>query len=98
MTVGFSFDYKSTNQSFAPDALSREMAASAGDCLAEFAQIVDSAWYMGGSATLTPDSATTLELCATACKGDADCQYFTYNYEATAGQKCQLKKTEVGST
>jgi hypothetical protein len=51
MSSGFSFDYQAQNQNFTPTVVARSGAESAADCLAEFAQINDAAWYMGGAAT-----------------------------------------------
>jgi hypothetical protein len=97
MTSGFSFDYMADNKNFTPAVVARTGAESAADCLAEFAQIVDAAWYMGGAATLTDvSSATTLQACVDDCKGDSTCQYITYDYAST-GVKCQ-KKVAVNST
>lgn len=96
MTTGFSFDYLAQNQQFTPAAVARLGADNAGDCLAEFAQIVDSAWYLGG-ATTTVSSANTFDDCVTDCKGDATCQYITFDYEAAANSKC-LKKTKGSGT
>jgi hypothetical protein len=65
--------------------VARSRADSAADCLAEFAQIADAAWYMGGSAALdnitASVSANTFGACVAACKGATDCQYVTYLYD-----------------
>jgi hypothetical protein len=89
MTVGFSFDYKGDNQPFTPAPVAREGAESAADCLAEFAQIEDVAWYLGGTANLEAVSdANTFDGCVAACQSNANCQYVTFNYTAADGEKC----------
>jgi hypothetical protein len=99
MTTGFSFDYEAANQPFTPAAVARTGADSAADCLAEFAQIEDSAWYMGGSAALAnitgSVSANTFDACVTACKGDDGCQYVTYDYDT---KECFKKSAGSAST
>lgn len=87
MSTGFSFDYLAVNQPFTPAPVARIGAASAADCLAEFAQVADGAWYMGGSAALTNltgSIADTFDACVAACKADDTCQYVTYDYDAKA--------------
>lgn len=82
MSTGFSFDHMG-NQNFTPAAVARLAADSAADCLAEFAQIVDTAWYLNGAAVLTQDTnATTFDACVAACKDDANCQFITYDYDS----------------
>jgi hypothetical protein len=81
MSTGFSFDHMG-NQNFTPAAVARLAADSAADCLAEFAQIVDAAWYLNGAVSLAKDaSATTFDACVTACKGDDNCQFITFDYD-----------------
>lgn len=96
MSVGFSFDYLAQNQPFTPATVARVGAASAADCLAEFAQIVDAAWYMGGAVSLTnaTDSATTFDACVAACKASATCQYATFDYDS---KQCFLKAVGTAS-
>jgi hypothetical protein len=95
MSTGFSFDFQATNQAFTPASVARSLADSAADCLAEFAQIEDSAWYLGGNATLTTVSgANTFADCVAACTGT--CQYITFDYDAAAGSKCFKKDTVAG--
>lgn len=77
---GFYFDYQAVNQNFTPAAVARPGAASTADCLAEFAQIGDFAWYMAGSSTMEIVPVSTFDACVDNCKTDAACQYLTYDY------------------
>jgi hypothetical protein len=97
--TGFSFDYLAQNQPFTPLPVARAEASSAADCLAEFAHIEDAAWYLPVPDALltTVSSATDFDACVAACKAAGDCQFVTYNYDGTSGNKCFLKKTEASS-
>lgn len=99
MTVGFSFDYLAQNKPYTPAPVARTGAASAADCLAEFAQIEDAAWYMAGDAALLTNvtdsvSSNTFQACADFCKGSSTCQYITYDYETS---QCFVKYTVAGA-
>jgi len=95
MVTGFSFDYLGQNQNFTPAAVARNLADSPADCLAEFAQIADAAWQMGGGVSMTPVAGvSSFADCVTACKNEANCQYITYDYDAAAatpGAGCSMK-------
>lgn len=96
---GYSFFHRSTNRQFVPDVVSRVMAETAADCLAEFAQVVDAAWSMGGSAALTSVPGTsTFADCIDSCRSDASCEYITYDYEAGAGAGCFKKTALINAT
>jgi hypothetical protein len=98
MSTGFSFDYAGTNQAFTPASVARSLADSAADCLAEFAQIEDSAWYLGGTASMTNVTdvdVTDFETCVAHCKADGNCQYVTYDYDAV-DIKCTKKVKVAG--
>lgn len=101
MVTGFSFDYNGVNQNFTPAAVARQYADSPADCLAEFAQIADAAWQMGGLVTLTPVAdVANFDACVTACKNNDNCQYITYDYDAAAatpGAGCSMKTVTVGT-
>jgi hypothetical protein len=86
---GFYFDYLAVNHNFSPAVVARPGAVSAADCLAEFAQIEDVAWYMGGSLAMASAGAATFEGCVSACKDEGACEYLTFDYVA---QQCWLKK------
>jgi hypothetical protein len=85
---GYFFDYQGVNKPFAPETVSRPAAASLGDCLAEFAQIEDIAWILGGAAAMSTTDAATFETCVGGCKVDASCMYLTYDY---VNSKCYQK-------
>lgn len=92
--TGFSFDYLAVNRLFRPAAVAREQAGSPADCLNEFAQIVDAAWYMGGVVQLTDvPGNVTFDACVGNCKADANCQYITYDYDAS---NCTKKVAGTG--
>jgi hypothetical protein len=95
MSTGFSFDFMG-NKNFTPAAVARTGADSAADCLAEFAQVVDAAWYLHGSATLAniTDTAASFDACVSACKDDDSCQFITYDYDSN---QC-FKKVADAST
>jgi hypothetical protein len=94
MISGFSFDYLGTNFNFTPDTVARTGADSPADCLAEFAQIADLAWYLGGSVDMANvTGANTFAACVGDCKADASCQYVTFDYDTS---NC-TKKTASGN-
>lgn len=78
MSVGFSFDYKSVNQAFTPNSVARLGAETGADCLAEFAQIVDAAWWLPGANASAVAGVSTFGDCVDACTGD--CQFVTFDY------------------
>lgn len=101
ISTGFSFDYLAQNQLFVPETVARLGADSSADCLAEYAQIVDDVWFLGGDAALTTvetigngtTNITTVVECTEACSEDADCMFVTFSYD---GQVCQKKVAEAG--
>lgn len=97
MTVGFSFDFKSANQAFTPDSVAREGAESGADCLAEYAQIVDAAWWLpgaaGGFAGAEVADVSNFTACVEAC--GANCQMVTFDYNT---DKCYVKEKPVSVT
>jgi len=99
MVTGFSFDYLGQNQNFTPAAVARSLADSPADCLAEFAQIADAAWQMGGDASLLTNvtaasGVNTFSGCVANCKDDDTCQYITFDYEASM---CYKKSVIAGA-
>jgi hypothetical protein len=96
MAVGFSFDFEGTNQLFKPISVARTGASSGADCLAQFAQIEDLAWYLPATGLTAVASATTFDACALACTGD--CQFVTFDYAAIAAERCQKKVNTAVTT
>jgi hypothetical protein len=45
ISSGFTFYYRGQQSAFTPEVVSRVGAQSQGDCLAEFAQLADAAWF-----------------------------------------------------
>lgn len=87
MAKGFFFDYLAVNRPFKPEVVARPEATTTGECLAEFSQIVDAAWFLGDTATMTSVDVSTasgvdakFESCVAACKGDSLCQFLTFDY------------------
>lgn len=94
LEVGWAFDYKGSEQTFLPNIIARPRADSRSACLAEFLQNAEPAFYMGGSAALTPvANATTFAECAESCRAAPACQYLTYDYES---RTCELKLSVSG--
>ena len=91
MVTGFSFDVLGVGQTYAPAVVTRPRANSPADCVSAFTQVVDSAWYMGGNATLTPVySASTFNACVADCAQDVQCLYLTFDYNTQTCSKLTL--------
>jgi hypothetical protein len=89
MAQGFFFDYLAVNRPFKPAVVVRPGATTSSDCLAEFSQIDDAAWFLGD---ITPGQGLTavavsgadvdakFDSCVAACKANALCQFLTFDY------------------
>lgn len=86
--TGFSFDWQTQNDLFQSRAISRAGATRPCDCLSEFQQLVDGAWYIrttdmpdpaAGNAT-TNSSANSFNECVAQCTGP-QCMWVTYSYK-----------------
>lgn len=82
---------------YMPPVVARPGAVGRGDCLAEFGQIGDvGAWFMGGTAPLNlVPGANNLDDCASACRAVVECEYITFDYNATNTKKCMMKLNTV---
>lgn len=83
-SAGFSFTYGLQNDLFSARAVSPIGADSSWDCVSEFAQIVDGAWYIpttGNTAMNATANITTFADCVALCTGPS-CEYVTYDYRA----------------
>lgn len=91
--TGFSFDHLAVNQNFSTTVVARARASSPADCLLEFGQLADVAWFMGGAAALTRvTTAGTFAACVADCKADRACEYLTFDYNApVASARCYKK-------
>lgn len=100
ITTGFSFFDSSGDNKFMPAVVSRVGAESSAECLAEFAQIGDGSWYMGGSVAMTSvANVTNFESCVETCRIDANCQYITFDYGMQPGNpQCFIKTAPVAAT
>lgn len=93
---GYSFFQRSTNNKCVPAVVTRVGAESTSDCLVAFAQVADTAWYMGGAVPLTPvPGVGSFDACVEGCRSDASCQYITYDYTAGAAETSCFKKTAL---
>lgn len=72
-----------TNDVFAPQAVSRSGANASTDCLLEFTQAADGAWYLPIGNYTGPGTTTTsvasIGACAALCT--TDCMFVNYNYD-----------------
>jgi len=94
IAVGFYFDYMAINRNFTPAVVARPGAVSPADCLAEFGQIADLAWYMGRPVDMARVADVgTFEACVEDCKRDDDFQDITYDYNTTQCYKKVLSNT-----
>lgn len=99
-TIGFSFDWNMQNDLFVPRTISRIGASSSVDCLSEYTQLVDGAWYLPLSSSFgvstTPNVASfsaCVDLCST-----SGCQLVTYDYrEQTCTQRMSIAPEYEGS-
>lgn len=84
-TYGFSFHWEMLNDVFVPRTVSRTGASATVDCLSEYSQLLDSAWWLPlsstGSTTVTQDVATFAD-CVALCTPSSMCQFVTYDYVA----------------
>lgn len=83
-STGFSFSWQLNNDLFSAEAVSPLGADSPYDCVSEFSQIADGAWYLpttGNSAMNVTANVSTFAECVALCV-EPDCQYVTYDYLA----------------
>lgn len=83
-STGFSFSWNGGNDLFVAQAVSPIGADSSFDCVAEFAQLSDSAWYIptaGNTAMNVTEGVASFANCVALCV-EPDCEYATYNYRA----------------
>ena len=73
-----------TNDAFSPRTISRERSTSSLDCLSEFAQLADGAWWLPVPEESTNVTAgiTTFADCVALCPAGSTCQLVTYDYLA----------------
>lgn len=80
--TGFSFQWKMQNDLFVAEAVAPIGADSAWDCVSEFAQLADSAWYLptaDNTAMNVTANVSTFAACVALCTAP-DCEYVTYDY------------------
>lgn len=93
--TGYSFNWNGENDVFSAQAVSPPGADSSWDCVAEFAQIVDSAWYLpttGNTAMTATANVSTFAACVALCTAP-DCEYVTYDYRTNNGT-CYVRIAE----
>lgn len=74
----------SSNEVYAPQAVSPAGATSPIHCLAEFVQLADAAWWLPTAAntSMVISDTATFEDCVATCTTAAKCQYITYDYSS----------------
>lgn len=80
--TGFSFQWQMRNDIFVAQAVAAIGADSSWDCVSEFAQLVDSAWYIpttDNTAMNITANVSTFAECVALCT-EPDCEYVTYDY------------------
>lgn len=83
------------NDLFQARAVSKPLASSALDCVAEYSQIQDGAWYIDMPATdpysVVFSSVNTFADCVAKCQNDTTnpCEFATYDYVA---QTCTVRE------
>ena len=74
---------RQSNDVFSPRTISRERASNSLDCVSEFMQLGDGAWWLpiqaDNSTAVTPNVLTFAE-CVAQCPAGSDCQLVTYDY------------------
>jgi hypothetical protein len=81
--TGFSFQWRMQNDLFVAQPVAAIGADSSWDCVSEFAQLSDAAWYIptaGNTAMNVTTNIDTFVACVALCKDD--CEYVTYDYVA----------------
>lgn len=81
-STGFSYNWNGGNDLFIAQAVAAIGADSSFDCVAEFAQLADSAWYLptaGNAAMNVTENVASFSQCVALCV-EPDCQYATYDY------------------
>lgn len=84
-TYGFSFDWQSSNDVFAPRTIARSGATSPIDCVSEYAQIIDMSWFLplgSNAATTVASNVASFQACVDKCSASSTCQFVTYDYQA----------------
>jgi hypothetical protein len=81
----------SDNDMFAATALAKAGASRQTDCLAEFAQFADGAWWLPLSSTtgVALSSQPSFVDCVQQCRSLSDCQLVTYDYSSS---ECVVRK------
>jgi hypothetical protein len=75
--------------------LSKLGASSAADCLTEFSQLIDHAWYLplkSTKGTVVVNNVPNFVECVKGCERDSECQFVTYNYVT---KSCTVRNREV---
>jgi hypothetical protein len=75
-----------TNDVYAPRTVAPLGARGPQDCLAEFGQLLDAAWWLPTSSNTgmvvrgSADGINSFADCVATCTATARCQYITYDY------------------
>jgi hypothetical protein len=96
VTIGYSFSWNLQNDLFMPQTVSRSAASGPVDCLSEYSQLKDGAWFLPLSRTEGTNvtaGVPTFADCVAVCSSDKECQLLTYDYRA---QTCLVRKHVEG--
>jgi hypothetical protein len=97
MTIGYSFSWNLQNDLFTSQTVSRAAANSHVDCLSEYGQLKDGAWFLPLSSTEGTNVTTgvpTFADCVAVCSADKECQLLTYDYRA---RTCLVRRRVEGN-
>lgn len=88
----YSYDWQNQNDVWGAPVAARLGADNAADCLAQYAQIVDGAWYLpltGLTGVTTTSNITSFSDCVALCTDS--CQFVTYDYRK---RECSVRNVE----
>ena len=97
VTTGFYFTWNMENDVFIPRVVSRPSASSPVDCLSEYSQLKDGAWFIplaSDVGTNITGNVTSFADCVTLCSADNAYQLVTYDYRE---KTCLVRASVEGS-
>jgi hypothetical protein len=79
------------NEVYGPTALAKAGASGPTDCVAEFAQLADGAWWLPltANAGVELSSQASFADCVQQCRSQSDCQLVTYDY---SNSQCAVRR------
>jgi hypothetical protein len=79
----FSYDYSGVDDIFTPQTTSKPFSTSQADCVADFSQTVEGAFYLDlqeGAGFATIAGRENLQSCVQECRDNANCTAATFDY------------------